>query len=290
MSLDIGEAFSEGVSRTFERNGLLLAVVFIGIGFLTLVLTHTLVLGIAEGFLEFVQSVSPADLDVTQAEYDEIRSSAEQGVREARDFAPFALGLPVSVAAGGLLATALLAEAVSIVAVRIFATDGTDEVHRDDLTDNILRATLNGFIGGVVVWGLILVGLVLFVLPGLFFAVVFLFLRQEIALKNKNFVQAMADSWRLTRGNRLTVFALGLLVVLVSLLQPSTSGLVGFASSTDSELLSVAVGGVLTAFGAAVITRGYVRLDAGTVEGDDSDDDPEEAPYDAALGPDEIPE
>jgi hypothetical protein len=306
MSIDIGQAFREGISRTFERNGLLLAGVFVVIGLLTLVLTNTLIAAAFEAMLEFLRGVSASELQggVNQSELNQTIAQLESTRESADEFAPLALSLPLgagttaSLAAAGLLVTALLAEATSIVAVRVFATDETDAVPNDLATDNIVLATLNGFVGGIVVWGLIAVGSVFLLLPGIALAVLFYFLRQEVALNDKNFVQAMADSWRKTAGSRVEVFLLGALVVVVSQLTSVVNTVAGFGSVTAGAVLSTLVGGVVGVFGAATVTRAYVQLDAGEPEpagpgsgsGGSDPDDSDEDPYAKALGPDDIPE
>lgn len=292
MSIDIGEAFSEGLSRTFAKNGLILAAVFAGIALLSTVLLQTLTIGIVEEMLQAFQGISPQELDMPQEEYDQMITELETAVEETREFSPLALGIPASVAAGGLLLTALFAEAASIIAVRVFATEDTDTVSRELVTDNILLATLNGFVGGIVVWVLIGFGLLFFIIPGIFLAVVFYFLRQEIALQDKNFVQAMADSWRKTKGNRIAVFLIGLVLVVVTQLEVVASAIVGFVSTPGGAVAGALIGGLLTAFGAAVATRAYVQIDEpnGLAEENDDNDDDEADPYDAALGPDDIPQ
>lgn len=285
MSLDIGHALRDGASRTAAKNGLVLAAVFAGIALLTTVLIQSLSLALVELFLESIQQISPAELEgFTQEDYDQMVREAER----FRENLPLAVGMSAGLAAGGLLALALVAEAVSIVAVRVFSTDDPENVTSDLLTDNILLATLNGFVGKIVVWVLILIGLVLLVLPGIVLAVLFFFLRQEIAINNKNFVQAMADSWRITRGHRIKVFLIGAVLIVVSQLEAVTSTALDVVSTTAGFAGAAIVGGLLTAFGAAVATRAYVQLD------DDSDAavaDEEEPidPYDAALGPDDLP-
>lgn len=286
MSLDIGKAFSEGFSRTFAKNGLALVAVFAGIALLTTVLFQTLTVGLTESMLELFQGLSPEEAGLDEQEYDETIAELEMAADEVRNTAPLALGISAGIAAGGLLVLALVAEAASIIAVRVFATENTDGIDGDLATRNILLATLNGFIGGIVVWGLILVGLALFVIPGLFLAVAFYFLRQEIALNDKNFVQAMADSWRLTKGNRIAVFAIGLVLVIVSQFELVGSVIGAFASPLVGALLAAVLAGVLGVFGAAVVTRAYVQLD----DGDDAEaNEPDEDPYAAALGPDDLP-
>lgn len=286
MSLDIGEAFSDGTSRTFAKNGLLLAAAFAVVTLLFGVFAQTLSVGLLEAMLESFQGLSPEELNVSQQEYETLISDLRTQLEMARESSPLALGLPAGVAAGALVALSLVSEAVSIVAVRTFAAADSEAVTSDRLTDNILLATLNGFVGSIVVWGLIIVGSVFLLLPGVFFAVVFLFMRQRIAVENENFVEAMAESWRLTKGHRIEVFALGLLVVVVSLVDELVGSVLSLVSPIASAVVTAAVGGVILAFGAAVVTRGYVQLEAGETVADGEDSDP----YNAALGPDDIPE
>lgn len=286
MSLDIGEAFEEGFSRTFARNGLLLAAGFAVVGLSLAVLQQTLMIEATEAMLNWFQGFSPDELGISQQEYDQQVTSLETQLETLRESSPLALGVSASVAAAGLIVLALIGEAVAIVAVRTFGADD-ESIAREDVTDNLLLATLNGFVGKIVVYGLIIVGGLLLLVPGIFFAVVFFFMRQEIALKDKNFVQAMADSWRFTKGHRIAVFALGLLLVIVTVVAEAAGGVVAVASPILAQVLSAVLGGLLAAFGAAVVTRAYVQLDAEPAPVAETD---EEDPYDAALGPDDIPD
>lgn len=311
MSLDIGDAFGEGVDRTFARNGLLLAAALALLALVTSVLYQTMTIGLLETMLETFQGMSPQELNVTQGEYDRLITDLQTQLETTRGNAPLALPLSAGVAAAGLLALAVISEAVTMAAVRTFAAE-TDETFPEGIGDGLGLATLNGFIGGIVVWGLILVGLALFVVPaaltgtvaatgglilvglplfvvpGLFFAVAFYFLRQEIALNNKNFVQAMADSWRFTKGHRIEVFALGAVLVILTQGALLVGGAVSFLSPIAGEIAAAALSGVFGAFGAAVVTRAYVQLSKPALGEEDDEDD--EDPYAAALGPDDIPE
>ena len=290
MGLDIGQALREGASRTATKNGLILAAVFAGIALLTTVLLQTFSAAVFDSILSTFQGASPQELGLTQAEYDRAIGELESTARSVRETAPLALELSAGVAAAGLVVLAILSETVSIVAVRVFATDEDEQASRDLVTRNILLATLNGFVGGIVVWGLIVVGLVFLVLPGIILAVLFYFLRQEIALNDKNFVQAMADSWRLTKGHRIEVFLIAFVLVVVSQLEQLSSAAVGTLSTTGGVVVAALIGGLLSAFGAAVVTRAYVQIDADedTDESIETDSDEDEDPYDAALGPDDL--
>ena len=288
MGIDIGQALREGASRTTGKNGLILAAVFAGIALLTTVLFQSLIVSATDSALAAFQSASPQELGLSAAEYDDAISEFETAREQAQSAAPFAVGISAGVATGGLLLLALVGEAVSIAAVRVFATDEVGAATTDLVTDNVLLATLNGFVGGIVVWGLIIVGSAFLLLPGIALAVLFYFLRQEVAINDKNFVQGMADSWRITKGNRVEVFLIGATLVVVSRLEEAASAVVGVVSTPGGTVVAAIVGGVLAAFGAAVATRAYVQLD-GAGDAVESDPDEEfEDPYDAALGPDDL--
>ncbi len=289
MGLDIGQALREGASRTTARNGLILAVAFAGIALLTTVLFQTLSVALSEWMLSTFQGMSPQELGIGQAEYDQAIAEFETTLENVRATSPLALGLSPGAAVGGLLALAFVAEAVSIVAVRVFGTDDSEAATSDLVTENILFATVNGFIGGIVVWGLIILGLLFFLLPGVILAVLFYFLRQEIAIKNKNFVQAMADSWRITKGHRIEVFLIGFVLVIVSQLEQVSAAVFGVVSTTGGVIVAAAIGGLLSAFGAAVATRAYVQIDDDSEDPIESKSDEERDPYDAALGPNDLP-
>jgi hypothetical protein len=281
MSLNIGEAFAEGLARLTA----VIVVAFVLVALASALFTQTLQVEGLEALLEVVRASSPAELDVSRAEYDRQVETLERQLETTRGNSPLAIEMPASVAAAGLFAVALFAEGVSIVAVRAFATDDPDEVSLAGTTDRLGVATANGFVGGVVVGVLIVAGSILLIVPGLFAAVVFYFLRQEIALEDRNFLDALGASWRLTKGHRLNVFALGLLVVVLTQLATVAGLLVGQVSAIAASLVGAVLGGVLAAFGTAVVTQAYLQL----TDAVESDDEPAD-PYDAALGPDDIPE
>jgi hypothetical protein len=240
-----------------------------------------------EASVELIQATPPEEVGLSPEEYGQQLEAIRE--LESAVSRSVTIGVPFSVAAGGLLVVALVAEAVPIVAVRMFATDEAETISRELLTDNILLATLNGTVGKIVVWGLIFLGFAFFVLPGIFFAVSFYFLRQEVALRDKNFVSGMADSWRLTKGNRIEIFAVALIVFVLSQLDAALSPLGNVVSQTAIALVGTVFSAGLAVFGAAVVTRLYVQLREGS-EAEDEAVEAEKDPYDAALGPDDIPE
>jgi type IV secretory pathway VirB3-like protein len=156
---------------------------------------------------------------------------------------------------------AFVAEAVRIVAVRTLVSDETETVRDEFVSRNLLSATLNGFVGGVVVLILVAVGLVFLVVPGVYLAIAFFFVRQEIAVEDRNFIEALSASWERTSGHRLRLFGLALVVFLVGVVATAVGGVVGFAGiPLLTTLVSVLLGAVTVVFGVAVTCRAYVQL------------------------------
>lgn len=270
MSLQIGTAFREGVRRTFTRDGLVLAVAFVLIGLVSTTALQTLLADVIDAFIEILRTEPAATPDdLTPQEIDEIVGALD-------GLTPFAL--PVSPAVAWLLIalTVVLAEAANIIAVRAFFTGSGRALSGDLARRNIVVATLNGVVGGIVVYVVIAIGLVFLIVPGIFFAIAFLFLRQEIAVEDTNFVDAMADSWQLTKGDRLELFALVVgVVVLVTLVSTVVPLLFGAVSPLLNAIVSILLSGVTAVFGTAVVTRAYAQLyaDRAAVRNDEADTD-----------------
>jgi len=280
MSLDIGAAVTEGVRRLRSRDGLVLVGAFLVVGVLSSVAGQSLLVELAEASLEVAQSPdAPPGTDVEQL---------REQVRQVRTGAPLAVDVSPAVAFGLVFLLGILAEALRIVAVRVFyAVPGERPA---DLRGNLVFATVNGFLGGIVVYALTAIGLVLLVVPGVFLAVALFFVRQEIAIEDRNFVDAMAESWTLTRGSRLNLF--GFLLILAILLVVSQAVSAVTVASTGSSVGGTVVGAIvsplLTVFGIAATTRAYAQLKAEEDTGEPAESDESETV--GALGPDDIPE
>jgi hypothetical protein len=281
MSLDIGAAVRDGASRLTTQSALLIVFAFFLVGLASTVVTQSLTVAIQESLLR-VAEANTAELDPAQVE------TLREQVQQAREGSPFAVGMPVSLAAALGLVTAIVAEAITLVAIRVFVGDVTGRIPGSLIRRNLPLATLNGFVGGIVAGVLVALGLIALVLPGIFFYVSFLFVRQEIAIEDENFIEALAGAWELSRGNRFDLFGLAVVVVLVSVL----AFVPGLAFAGVSPVAGTAVASVVsplvTVFGVAVTSRAYVQLKSPTDEGS-AEQEPEDE-YAGALGPDDIPE
>jgi hypothetical protein len=267
MPLDISDALSDGLDRTFQRNGLLLVVAFVVFGLADAVAGQTLAAATAR-FAEQAIEQLPQDASTPQT---------VTGLPSA-EATPLSLPLPLPAALGLVAVLAFVAEAVRIVAVRTLVSDETETVRDEFVSRNLLSATLNGFVGGVVVLILVAVGLVFLVVPGVYLAIAFFFVRQEIAVEDRNFVEALSASWERTSGHRLRLFGLALVVFLVGVVATAVGGVVGFVGvPLLTTLVTVLLGALTVVFGVAVTCRAYVQLsDADDAERDvDADADEE---------------
>lgn len=275
MALDVGEAFRDGLNRATGRNALLLMV---AVG----------VVSLASTALFQTVSVELFDLLVEVAE----EQGTEPPARSDLPPTPLALSMPLAVAAVLAIAVAILTQAVKLVAIRTFVSDERAAIPREFLTRRIGWVTLNAVVGGLIVWALILLGLVLLVVPGIFVAVSLFFFEQEVAVEDSNLVEAIEDSWALSKGNRVEIFLVGAVLVVVQYLLPGATGVLDpVVSPVVGAVLTVAVSTVVTVVSVAVASRAYVQVKTAAEEAEDGDADEadDEEPV-GALGPDEIDE
>jgi type IV secretory pathway VirB3-like protein len=247
MSLSIDDALREGFGRTIARPGLLLIAAFLVFGFLNAVVSQSL----------------------SQATFDELATSVgpelAQQTGDPNPFAgaggenPFAVTMSAGLAGGLALLLGFVAEALRIVSIRVFASESPDSIP-SSVTRRPVAATINGVVAGILVGIATAVGLVFLIVPGLFIALSFFFVRQEVAVEDKNFIDAMSDSWTLTKGDRWELLGLALILIVVSFLVGSPALLLQFLDPTVGSVLNVVLGAATTVFAIAVTTRAYEQL------------------------------
>lgn len=258
MSLDVSRAIREGLSRTATRNGLVLVVAFVLIGLLNAVAFESA----AARMVELAAEMDP-----------EAAADLPEGAT------PLALPLPGSVILFLILVWLLAWAAASVVTVRITATDRVDSIPDDLVVDRLAAATANEIAARIVVFVLVGFGLLLFVLPGIFLAICFYFTRPYIAVDDRNVVDGMVESWRLSKGNRFDLFILLIGAVVIYAL----IALVGLAATfalTGFPVVASVVGTVFSAVGTvfwlSTSARAFVQLFEPEDEeaGDEWDDPP----------------
>lgn len=239
MSLDIGSALRNGAERTFKRNGLIIAGLLFAVGVVSTVIGNT-----------FTQAM--INEGVIPAEY-------------AAESIPLALGLSTTVSGVLLGITSLLSVIVTITALRTFVTDETEKIPREYATRNLPLALLNLVIGGIVFALVFALGLAAFVIPGLFLLVSLYFWNVFVILEDQNFIEAFKSSWAITKGNRLELFGLGVIVVFAALIVGLASGvLTGLLElvigTAASSIIDQAPAALVSTFSVATLAQAYNQL------------------------------
>lgn len=236
MSVDIGQAVQEGGKRTVARNGLyLVAIVW--------------VLGVLNGL--FSASIA---------------RNAMQGVpgQVPMGAQPMGPSLGLSPAVAGILSflVSLAGLVVAAAAIRTFVTEDTETIPGERFTRNIGWMLVNLIIGWIVFGIVVGIGLVLLVIPGIFLLVSLFFWGFYVVLEDQNFVDGFRNSWDLTRGNRLVLFVLGVLVAIIGLVVSWVFGIVQLAGVGGFLGLAVAqIGSAFaTVFTIATAARTFEQL------------------------------
>jgi len=246
MTLEIGTAIRNGLRRVGTRNGLLLvALIFLVNGAGSLLGSSATGLVNRAGQFATGQVTDPGQI--------------------------FAIGVGTGLASGlvGLLGFLLWIASIvlTIGAIRVLVSDETERLPPTAFTRNAGWAFLNFVVGAVVFAIAVALGLALFVVPGVFLLVTLAFWAVFVAVEDRNFVDAFRRSWALTKGSRLRLFALGVGVVLVSLVVAALFGVPSALLGGAVGSLVVEVGtAVTTVFSTAVLAQAYNQLKASAGE------------------------
>jgi hypothetical protein len=246
MKVDISAVLEGGYEKTVARTGLQFAAVF------------------------FVLSVLNA-LFVPQPETLPVEESPVGDVAPAAGGGPAGPSLGLSPTVAGLLSllVTVLTALVTIAAIRTFVAGEAESIPEEYFTRNIAWVAVNFVIGGIAFAIVVGIGLFLLVIPGLFLLVSLFFWQVFIAVKDENFIEGFRHSWQLTKGRRLRLFGLGVVVILVALVISIAFGIPGVFLPGALALLVEQVGSALVfVFVLAATAEAYNRLTAADDEGD----------------------
>lgn len=238
MSLQIGDALSRGFEKLTTGAGLQLAAVYTLLTLLSTVGINSV-------------TVAMAGLQNTPA-----------------------LALPLGVVGGGaLFVVAVLANlVVSLVLFRTMAHERTELGSiPSDATRSLVRGSVFLLVANLLVSLAVVVGFLFLIVPGVFLFVSLVFTQVYVAVEDMGPVESMGASWRLSKGNRLSIFLLFLVLLALAV----GVGFVGIVPSLVSPLLgSVAttlLSSVVNVFLVAVIVDAYLQLSRNApAEGPDS--------------------
>lgn len=159
----------------------------------------------------------------------------------------------ISPVIGGLVSfvVAITSVIVLIAAIRTFVSPVTESIPRDHFTRRLAWTWINFVIGGIVFSVIVVIGLILLIVPGLFLLVALFFWSVYVAEEGENFIDALRDSWHLTKGHRVRLFLLGVVVVVVGMV-------IGAIFNVPNVIFGGIIGIVSQALGSAVVTVFYV--------------------------------
>jgi hypothetical protein len=240
MALQIGRAFQDGIDRFLSERGAVFAGAFI-------------VLGLVNGIVWASLSQSLVELFIGSL------PSGAQAQAAMGNTTPLAFDIPLAVAAVGALVLFVANEALNIVAIRAFASDTTDPVP-DNVGRRLGKTVAVAIAAGILTAIAVGVGFILLVIPGLVLALLFFFVRQEIALNDSGVIESISNSIGIVSDNLvpaavlfIVLGALGIGIGLAFGLLPLSLG--PMVSTTVSTVLSSLVG----VFSIAVTTVAYLQ-------------------------------
>jgi len=288
MKVDIGGAIEDGLRRTATQTGAILVGLFIAVG---------VAMGAAMNSLVVTLLTETFDLRPAFEESPEI--TYEQFVQQIQASSPLdVVDAPAAVLLGLVVVVWLAQTVVQIGAIRWYVEKRTGSLEVGLFTRRLLW-TLGNLVVGFLLFAavvfvapLVVVGIAAAVNPLLgvaallaaLVAMVFLFValffyNYDIVVEGSNALDALVTSWELTAGNRVRLFALGLLVGIAGAV---LGGLVSVITSVDPVVSTVVGQAVSAAVGVATLgiaAAAFVQLRGG------ADGEPEEV---GALGPDDL--
>ena len=260
MPIDARETLRTAADDLASARGVVLYVVFLLFALASLPIHQTLTQQMTQWFIE-VADVPP----------DQI----------ALPTTPLALDVDPIVLVGGLAAIFVVAELLRVLAIRSFASTATDAIPMDEITTGGIRTLLVLLAASVIVQALVYGGLVLFIIPGLIFAVLTLFVRQAVLLGDAGVVGSIKESIGIVVDETVPVILLLAAVFVLSFVVGIPTTLLN-PELVVTPIASVIFGTIVTVYGVAVFTRAYQQ--AGTEDAENGDG----GTVGDALGPDDI--
>ncbi|TKX68675.1 hypothetical protein EXE45_10960 [Halorubrum sp. SP9] len=181
--------------------------------------------------------------------YSAVVTGLERSGTPTENVALPAVDAPLAVSVSAAILMLLGLQWLTVVTIRTLVGGHTRTIPSEYYTRNIVSVLLNSLVGGLVYVVLMLVGSVLFVIPGIIAYVAFIFVLVYVAVEDKNFIAGFRDSWQLTRGHWLRLS--GLLLIIVA-------G-IGLISGVLTAMTSLVVGATVGQ-GIGILLSGVVGL------------------------------
>lgn len=236
MSLQVLDIIKKGLKQTFSTTGLELIGAFYVLNILSQLVNDSLV---AQGVLASTGTSNMAT--------------------------PLAVTAVPSAVWVALFAVALIANLwLALGALRNLVNENFESLDEDLFSENLTMPALNLLAGSIVFGVLVTLGFIALVVPGIFLLVSLLFWSIFVAVENDNFVDAMKNSWDMTKGNKIDLFLVLLGVFGVSLLALTLSAvptiLISAVNPAAGTLVSLLVSAFGTVLGITTVAHTYNQL------------------------------
>lgn len=232
QSVGIAAAFKYGIDRLTTRGGAILLGAYVLYQLLTQV---------------SFQSLYAQLLADTLSE-----SQLEQAV-------PLAIDLPATVAAVVTVLLLLAGLVLYVVATRAIYAD-INGIPTADHTRRLGRTVAVSFVVSVLYCVAVGIGFVALVIPGIFLAVSLVFAQLAVVLEDAGVVESFKRSWSLTSGNRLRLFAIGVILFVLFAVVGGVVGVIGVFVPVLGDLMTFAIMGVASIYGLAVLVGAYQQV------------------------------
>jgi hypothetical protein len=239
MSLNIGDAISAGWEKLTTTAGLQLGALYV---------VAVLLTGI--GSQSITATLAPEMSRSTQS----------------------ALAFPIGVTGGTVLLIVglLLGAVLTVVVLRTVAHDAAElDAIPSGVTAALPKTVLFLIVAGFIQGILIGIGFVLLVIPGIFVLVSLYFTQVYIAVEGEGPLEALSSSWGLSKGDRLPIFGLVIVLGVIGVFGTILGEVVSVASPLLGSLLSLTVSGFLTIFTSGVLVDAYHQLSSDQATQDD---------------------
>jgi hypothetical protein len=232
MSLQIGDAIGDGIRRSLTYSGGVLMVLTFVYQLVFLGAVNTIFLGMLP---------------------PEVEGSGQIG-----------LTLPIPVAAAGVLAVLGLAfgAVFYIAGTRALTRDQSelDSLPSEVFTRRIGRAFISAVGANIVVSIAITIGFVLFIVPGVYLMISFLFVIFAIGVEDERATDALRRSWELASGNRWSLLALGLIVGIVTTVGSGIGSVFSVISPVAGQVASLALTSVFAIVSYGILADAYLQV------------------------------
>ena len=232
MSLQIGDALGDGIRRSLTYSGgVLMALTFVY-------------------QLLFLGSINAIFVDILPP--------------EAQQSGQLGFALPVPAAVAGVIALLGLAFGIVlyIAATRALTREQSelDSLPGELFTRRMGRALVSAVGANIVVTIAVTIGFILLFVPGIFLAISFIFVIFAVGVEDERAIDALSRSWELASGNRWGLFALGLIVGVVTGVGSSIGSVASFVSPVAGQILSLALTSVFSIVGYGILADAYLQV------------------------------